>query len=109
MATFCFCGCGRKVRFASKRLSSYGSEIRVRLRQLGYVAEVVRRSGSEDELATILRFVDEGKRLQQMLVEVIHGTGMAPTMREQAVFHEWLKTAGNIGASLPPMPPEQSA
>ena len=95
MASQCFCGCGRKVRFASKRLSAWGADAE-RL-TLKLQTEVLPQLPPTHELRQAAEMlVVQGRRFQEVFRELIHGTLAAPPTTEgmefRAAFHLWEDT-----------------
>src|SRR3954451_12929761 len=99
MPTYCFCGCGRRVRFAKKRLSTMGGEIRATVAALRTVSKpLAHRSDDDEAKQKINTLIEHGDESEAMFAGIIHGTLHAPAPPVQRQFHDWRRAAIGIAS-----------
>ena len=101
MASYCFCGCGRQVRFSEKRFSRHGAETEGVLEVLEEVSTpIVARDTAAR--ARVEALISEGKRYWAYWRGMIHD-GVGPTVGDGVQTHDnfghWRREAGRLAES----------
>lgn len=97
MASYCFCGCGRRVRFGKKRLSRHGASAAETVNLLGLVSLPLVSSDPETK-TKVLMLIDHGEQIRDIYQGMIHGTVAAPAMDVQRQIFSWENTAPALAA-----------
>lgn len=97
MASHCFCGCGRRVRFGKKRLSRHGARAAETVKVLREVSLTLVRADPE-ATRTVQTLIDHGDQIRDLYQGIIHGTALAPKMDTQRQIFEWENTAPTLAA-----------
>ena len=99
MAAYCFCGCGRKVRFANKRLSKRGAKSRGISRNVEGHSPTGSPENSTEE-KQVQELIRRGEQVRAMYAEVVHGHIPAPDRHVQAAVFEWERDAGKVATAF---------
>lgn len=91
MAEYCFCGCGRRVRFSKKRLSRLGARVEATLGAL--TSTTLPLTGDPQPVE---RLIHEGEQIRDLYAGLVHGTRVAPPVGMQARMFEWERDAGRV-------------
>jgi hypothetical protein len=97
VASTCFCGCGRKVRFGRKTLSLHGETANRTVDVLRTVS--LRLVASDpDATAKITVLIEHGEQIRDLYAGLIHGTHRAPSADLQQRILEWQRVAPALAA-----------
>lgn len=94
MAKQCFCGCGRTVRFATKKASKFGESTTRLLDSLNEADEKSEVELSDRQRQIVEELKSEGVELRGFWQRIAHGEPAPPTadgMRARQSFHRWEK------------------
>jgi hypothetical protein len=101
VARYCFCGCGRQVRFSEKRFSKQGAETERILEVLENISVPIVREDSGAS-ARVDALIGEGRDYWAYWRGMIHD-GVAPTVgdgvRTGDSFGDWKREAGQLADS----------
>ncbi len=81
MASHCSCGCGRKVRFAKKRISESAGDADNLIAKLQDLP-LQMAMGDPEEEAAINKMIAEGEAFRDFWWGIVHGSVRAPTTPE---------------------------
>jgi hypothetical protein len=101
MASYCYCGCGRKVRFAKKRFSSWGDEAHRLTAALSEVSRPMIRRSDPDRLAGLDGLIQHGRSFEAGFLALIHDSADAPEhpVAIRRAWEEWRSDARRIASS----------
>ena len=79
IAAYCFCGCGRRVRFGRKRASGHGAEVRRLLAVLETVGvPTADAQGTAHQRSELTRLITDGGMLDSLFQNMAHGLPVTP-------------------------------
>jgi hypothetical protein len=105
VAAYCFCGCGRRVRFGTKRSSSHGAEVRKLLTVLEATAvPVADARGSATQRDQLTRLISDGRELERLFRDMAHGNPVAPP--PISGISGWFRDAKRVALAFQVPPPE---
>ncbi len=101
MARYCFCGCGRQVRFAEKRFSKWGAETDRILEILESVSTPIVKEDATAS-ARVEALISEGRTYWAYWRAMIHdgvGPSVGDGVQTRADFTHWKRAAGRLAAA----------